>query len=55
MAVKINKEKCDGCGVCMKACPMDAIKIVGGKAKANGDCTGCGCCIGDCPEKAISE
>lgn len=54
--VKIDEEKCDGCGLCVKACAEGAIEIVGGKAKLVSDvyCDGLGACIGHCPQGAIT-
>jgi Fe-S-cluster-containing hydrogenase component 2 len=53
--VKINEEKCDGCGLCVPACAEGAIRIVGGKAKLLADnlCDGLGACLGHCPKDAI--
>ena len=54
--VKIDEEKCDGCGLCVPACAEGAIKIIDGKAKLIADnlCDGLGACLGDCPRGAIS-
>ncbi|MBI5573864.1 MAG: 4Fe-4S binding protein [Elusimicrobia bacterium] len=54
--IKIDEEKCNGCGLCTNACPEGAIKIIDGKAKLVGDllCDGLGACIGNCPEDAIT-
>ncbi|UCE95869.1 MAG: 4Fe-4S binding protein [Candidatus Bathyarchaeota archaeon] len=53
--VRIDEEKCTGCGLCAPACAEGALRIVGGKAKLVGDkyCDGLGACIGECPEEAI--
>ena len=51
---KVDKEKCVGCGDCVKVCPAQAISIVGGKAKINADkCVDCGRCAQVCPQKAL--
>ena len=54
--VKIDEEKCDGCGQCADACAEGAIKIVDGKAKLVSEiyCDGLGACIGQCPQDAIT-
>lgn len=54
--VKIDEEKCDGCGRCVNACAEGAIKIVDGKAKLVSEiyCDGLGACIGQCPQDAIT-
>lgn len=44
---------CTGCGLCEELCPMNNIKIVGGRPVWNGDCTHCMACICRCPEEAI--
>lgn len=54
--VMIDEDKCDGCGLCTKACAEAAIKIVNGKAKLVADflCDGMGACLGHCPRGAIT-
>ena len=54
--VKIDEEKCDGCGQCVNACAEGAIKIIDGKAKLVSEvyCDGLGACIGHCPQDAIT-
>jgi NAD-dependent dihydropyrimidine dehydrogenase PreA subunit len=53
--VKIDEEKCDGCGSCVIACAEGALKIIDGKAKLISEkyCDGLGACLGDCPQDAI--
>ena len=54
--VKIDEEKCTGCGQCVTACAEGAIQIINGKAKLVSEiyCDGLGACIGHCPEDAIT-
>ena len=55
MAVKIDKEKCDACGTCVEACPVEAIAVKE-KAEVNEEeCVDCGTCIDECPNEAIEE
>ena len=54
--VKIDEEKCNGCGLCVPACVEGAIQIIDGKARLVTDvyCDGLGACLGECPEDAIT-
>ncbi len=53
--VKIDEDKCDGCGACVPSCAEGAIKIIDGKARLVADnlCDGLGNCLGNCPKDAI--
>jgi ferredoxin len=54
--IKIDNEKCTGCGLCIPNCPEGAIQIIDNKARLISDlfCDGLGACIGHCPEGAIT-
>jgi Pyruvate/2-oxoacid:ferredoxin oxidoreductase delta subunit len=54
--VKIDEEKCNGCGLCVNACAEGAIEIINGKAKLVSEtyCDGLGACLGHCPQDAIT-
>ncbi|MBP5183272.1 MAG: 4Fe-4S binding protein [Lentisphaeria bacterium] len=54
MAAKVDAGKCVGCETCVGACPVEAIKMVDGKAKVDESvCVECGACVGECPQEAI--
>jgi Pyruvate/2-oxoacid:ferredoxin oxidoreductase delta subunit len=54
--VRIDEEKCNGCGLCVPTCAEGAIRIVNGKAQLAADnlCDGLGACLGECPQDAIT-
>lgn len=54
--IKIDEEKCDGCGLCIPSCPEGALQIVDGKAKLVKEsfCDGLGACLGECPQGALA-
>lgn len=54
--VHIEEEKCNGCGLCVKACHEGAIEMIDGKARLVSDeyCDGLGDCLPECPTGAIS-
>ena len=54
MAAVVNQESCVGCGACVDACPVNAIKVEDKAVIAEGDCIECGACVGSCPTEAIS-
>jgi formate hydrogenlyase subunit 6/NADH:ubiquinone oxidoreductase subunit I len=59
----INEEKCNGCGKCVNACPVEAMTLVSTndpnkpkmkKAKLNEDiCLGCGVCVRTCAKEGL--
>ena len=54
--IKIDEDKCNGCGQCIPNCPEGALQIIDGKARLISDlfCDGLGACIGHCPQGAIN-
>jgi NAD-dependent dihydropyrimidine dehydrogenase PreA subunit len=53
--IRIDHEKCTGCGLCITDCPEGALQLIDGKARLVGDllCDGLGACLSACPEDAI--
>jgi ferredoxin len=54
--IKIEEEKCDGCGQCVPECHEGALQIIDGKARLISDlfCDGLGACLGHCPTSALT-
>lgn len=54
--IKIDEEKCTGCGLCVPACAEGALQIIKGKARLVNDrfCDGLGACISKCPVGALT-
>jgi len=55
-SLSIDKEKCTGCVLCMKACPIQAIRVKSGKAVIDSDrCVDCGECYRVCQHEAVKS
>lgn len=54
--IRIDEDKCTGCGDCIPNCPEGAIQLIDSKARLVSDlfCDGLGACLGHCPEGAIT-
>ena len=54
--IKIDQDKCNGCGACAKACHEGAIEMINGKAQLTREdyCDGLGDCLPACPTNAIT-
>jgi len=54
MAVKVDLEKCTGCGTCKDICPVEAIELNNDKVTVNKEeCVDCGTSVEECPEGAL--
>ena len=54
--IAFDAARCSGCGLCIKACPADAIIMQEAKAKVKDiiECMACGDCVAICKEEAIT-
>jgi NAD-dependent dihydropyrimidine dehydrogenase PreA subunit len=54
--IKIDEEKCNGCGLCVPSCAEGAIQVIDGKARLVSEtyCDGLGACLGECPQGALT-
>ena len=54
--IRIDEEKCNGCGQCITGCAEGAIQLIEGKARLISEtyCDGLGACIGECPVGALT-
>ncbi|MDD5217159.1 MAG: 4Fe-4S binding protein [Candidatus Omnitrophica bacterium] len=55
MAVKVDLDKCNGCGQCFEVCSIGGIKIENGKAVVNEQCVDCESCLSVCPNEALTS
>ena len=53
--ININLDECIQCGVCVAACPTEALTIVDNGIAVSSECVGCLACVGECPIGAIKE
>ncbi len=53
--IKIDPDRCDGCGLCVPSCAEGAIQVIDGKARLAAEkyCDGLGACLGECPNDAL--
>ena len=53
--IKVEREKCNGCGQCMEFCPVDVFEIKEGKSVPLNpqNCLGCDTCLAVCKTEAI--
>lgn len=55
MSIRINRERCVGCGGCVEVCPGTLISLSEGRARMDypRDCWGCASCVKECPTGAV--
>lgn len=56
LVVRIDRDRCDGCGNCIVACSEEVLSMIDGKARlvAEDFCDGFGKCLSVCPAGALS-
>ena len=52
--LRVDEDKCIGCGKCERLCPMNNIKLIERKVVQNNQCTMCYRCINNCPKQAMT-
>lgn len=60
--IHVNRERCDGCALCVDTCPVEALKIIDSRQRPGkkivwvepAKCHGCGVCQATCPKEAIT-
>ena len=53
--MKVDVEKCTGCGFCLRDCPLEAVRLVKKKAVIEDHCTQCGACLKVCEFDALAR
>ena len=53
--IRIEADRCDGCGKCLSGCPEGALQLIDGRARvvSESTCDGLGACVKECPRDAI--
>lgn len=56
VTLKLDEEKCTGCGICTEVCPHQVFKLFDGKVaiQDRDSCMECGACARNCPFSVIS-
>ena len=56
LVLRVRKDLCLGCGLCVESCPRQAISLQSGLAQIDQNrCNHCGLCLDVCPQGAIVE
>ena len=55
--IAVDPERCNGCGMCVRACPGALLEVVDGRAQMTAPlplCIACGDCVAICPTEAVA-
>ncbi len=57
--IEVDRDKCIGCGLCVKACPGNSLRLDADKKPVPNDsedlnCASCGACQAICPQEAVT-
>ncbi len=53
ISVSVDRDTCDGCGICAERCFIGEMQVIGGTAVVPESCKGCGRCVEVCPRGAL--
>ncbi|MFP4200252.1 MAG: electron transfer flavoprotein subunit alpha [Clostridia bacterium] len=52
--VRVNRNRCDGCGICVEVCPFEGVVMEANYPRFTASCRVCSICVKECPRDALS-